>query len=79
MPYDTTQDLPESVREHLPPHAQKIFLEAYNHAYQEYQNPSKRRDNESQEEAAFRVAWAAVKNEYTKDDKSGQWVEKKNK
>ncbi len=79
MPYNKTSDLPESVREHLPEHAQKIFQEAYNSAWKEYANSSKRRGNESQEEAAFRVAWAAVKNEYEKDEKTGKWKPKKNK
>ncbi len=77
MPYNTTSDLPDSVREHLPAHAQKIFLEAYNNAWKEYDDPHKRRGNESQEEAAFKVAWAAVKNEYEKDEKTGQWQPKK--
>ncbi len=73
MPYNQTSDLPESVREHLPEHAQKIFLETYNSAWKEYSDASKRRGNESQEETAFRVAWAAVKHEYEKDDKTGDW------
>ncbi len=77
MPYNTTSDLPESVREHLPAHAQKIFLDAFNNAWKEYDDPHKRRGSESQEEAAFKVAWAAVKNEYEKDDKTGQWQPKK--
>ncbi len=76
MPYSTTADLPTSVRDHLPPHAQQIFLKAFNSAWDEYANPAKREGNESREEAAFRVAWAAVKHEYRKDDASGQWVPK---
>ncbi len=79
MPYQKTSDLPESVRQHLPEHAQKIYLEAFNNAWDEYSDASKRRGNESQEEAARKVAWAAVKHEYQKDEKSGKWVEKKNK
>ncbi len=79
MPYKDTSDLPESVSEHLPAHAQKIFLETYNNAWKEYGEAKKRRDNESQEEAAFRVAWAAVKHEFEKDDKTGQWKPKKEK
>lgn len=76
MPYQTTGDLPASVRDHLPPHAQHIFLEAFNSAWTEYADPQKRRGNETQEEAAFRVAWAAVKHEYQKNDKTGQWEPK---
>lgn len=79
MPYKNTKDLPEAVREHLPEHAQKIFLEAYNNAWDTYQESDKRRGNESQEEAAFKVAWAAVKHEYQKDEKTGQWKPKVNK
>lgn len=79
MPYKNTNDLPEAVREHLPEHAQQIFLEAYNNAWDEYQNAKKRRGDESQEEAAFKVAWAAVKHEYQKDGKTGQWQPKANK
>lgn len=76
MPYQTTADLPASVRDHLPPQAQQIFLKAFNSAWDEYANPAKREGSESQEEAAFRVAWAAVKHEYRKDDATGQWVPK---
>lgn len=76
MPYQTTSELPESVRDHLPPHAQRIFLEAFNNAWTEYATAANRRGNESQEEAAFRVAWAAVKHEYQKNDKTGRWEPK---
>ncbi len=74
MPYQKTSDLPEAVRNHLPPHAQDIFLSAFNDAWNEYADASKRVGDESQEQAAFRVAWAAVKHEYQKNDKTGQWV-----
>lgn len=76
MPYQRTQDLPSSVRDHLPPHAQQIFLNAFNSAWDEYAKPDKRRGNESREEAAFRVAWAAVKHEYEKNEQTGQWQPK---
>lgn len=79
MPYDSVKDLPSSVKDHLPEHAQKIYMEAYNHAMKEYSSPAKRRGNETGEEAAHKVAWAAVKKEYEKDEKSGDWKPKKNK
>ncbi len=66
MPYESINDLPESVREHLPEHAQDIFKEAFNNAFEQYDHDETR---------AFRVAWAAVKKEYQKD-KSGNWVKK---
>jgi len=68
MPYKSTSDLPESVRDNLPEHAQDIFKEAFNSAWDEYADPDKRRGKESQEEVSFKVAWSAVKNEYEKGD-----------
>jgi cation transport regulator len=66
MPYRTNQDLPDSVKSHLPNHAQDIYREAFDSAWQEYQDPSKRRGNESLEEVAHKVAWSAVKQTYEK-------------
>jgi len=60
MPYDVNADLPPSVRSHLPEHAQDIFREAFNHAYAAHARDPR------QEEAAFRIAWAAVKRAYEK-------------
>jgi cation transport regulator len=73
MPYQKTSELPEAVRDHLPAHAQDIFLNVYNNAWNEYTDPSKRQGGESQEQAAFRVAWAAVKRESQKNEQTGQW------
>ncbi|MCX8583341.1 MULTISPECIES: ChaB family protein [unclassified Gilliamella] len=75
MPYQTRDDLPESVRHVLPVHAQDIFKEAFNSAIKEYQDPKKRRDNSSPEQVAFRVAWSAVEKLYHKDE-NGKWVAK---
>jgi cation transport regulator len=66
VPYRSTRELPASVREHLPDHAQKIFLKAFNHAWDEYGHDESR---------AFRVAWGAVEREYRKDER-GAWVRK---
>jgi cation transport regulator len=60
MPYDVNADLPPSVRSHLPEHAQDIFREAFNHAHSAHAHDPR------QEEASFRIAWAAVKREYEK-------------
>lgn len=68
MPYATNTDLPERVKENLPEHAQSIYREAFNHAYDEYKDASKRRTDESQEEVAHKVAWSAVKQEYHKTE-----------
>ena len=76
MPYKRIDDLPDSVRNHLPEHAQEIYLEAFNHAWAEYADPKKRRDDSSREEVTHRVAWAAVKKQYEKDEKTGTWKKK---
>jgi len=68
MPYKSTTDLPDSVRDNLPEHAQDIFKEAFNSAWDEYADPNKRHGDESHEEVSFKVAWSAVKNEYEKGD-----------
>jgi cation transport regulator len=62
MPYVVIDDLPPSVRSHLPPHAQEIYLGAFNGAWDHYGavDPARR------EEIAHRVAWAAVKKKYRK-------------
>lgn len=73
MPYQSVSDLPDSVREHLPHHAQEIYQAAYNNAWTEYEDPQRRRGGESREEVAHKVAWAAVKEDYAKDDSSGDW------
>ena len=75
MPYDNVSDLPDSVRDNLPKHAQEIYKEAYNSAWDEYEDPGDRRGDASREETAHRVAWSAVKEEYEKND-DGNWTRK---
>ncbi len=78
MPYPKLSDLPKSVRDHLPKHAQEIYKEAFNHAWYEYSDASKRRDhNTSRDTTSHKVAWAAVKSKYEKH--SGRWVRKAKK
>ncbi len=36
MPYDKRADLPDSVRDNLPAHAQDIYKEAFNSAWEQY-------------------------------------------
>lgn len=66
MPYHRIDDLPASVRDHVPRHAQELYKEAFNSAWDEYQDPGDRRGDASREETAHRVAWAAVKRKYEK-------------
>jgi cation transport regulator len=39
MLYKTNADLPESVQNVLPEHAQKIYLEAFNNAWEQHDEP----------------------------------------
>ena len=66
MPYRTNDDLPEPVQNHLPPHAQDIYREAFNHSFAAHDRDARR------EEIAHRTAWAAVKKIYVKIGSS--WV-----
>jgi cation transport regulator len=66
MPYATNAALPASVRQHLPPHAQDIYRAAFNHAFAAHSGDRR------QEEAAHRIAWAAVKRVYIKV--GNRWV-----
>jgi cation transport regulator len=76
MPYRTLAELPESVREHLPKHASEIYMKAFNSAWEQYDRPEERRGGASREETAHKVAWAAVKKDYQKDDRTGDWKKK---
>ena len=71
MPYKNLNELPDSVQSVLPKHAQDIYKESFNSAYDQYDKPSERQGDASREEVAHKVAWAAVKKKYEKgpDDK----------
>ena len=66
MPYISIDNLPESIRNTLPIHAQHIFREAFNASIAKYG-----------EVRAFKIAWAAVKLKFVK--RSDKWVEKASK
>ena len=66
MPYRSNGELPAGVRHHLPPHAQNIYREAFNHSFISHVGGGR------QEEIAHRTAWAAVKRSYVK--LGDQWV-----
>lgn len=76
MPYDKNSELPESVRNALPEHAQDIYRGAFNSAWDRYDDPEKRRGDQSREQTAHQIAWAAVKKQYEKDPDSGEWQKK---
>ena len=60
MPYRLNSELPASLRRRLPEHAQDIYRQAFNHAFAAHTGDPRR------EEAAHRIAWAAVKRSYVK-------------
>lgn len=74
MGYSRNTDLPKRVKDNLPRGAQTIFRKAFNNAEKQYKDPSKRRVKASLTEVCNKVAWAAVKKEYTK--KKGKWTKK---
>ncbi|MCC5649984.1 ChaB family protein [Nostoc sp. XA013] len=65
MPDQTTNELPDDIREQLPEHAQQIFAAALSAA----------QSNGMSEEGAHEVAWNSVKNEYQPGD-DGKWQRK---
>ncbi len=66
MPYSSINELPEPVKGVLPAHAQDIYKEAFNSAYESYKDTEDRRGNDDREDVARKVAWAAVKKKYQK-------------
>jgi cation transport regulator len=68
MPYASNEDLPLSIRQHLPLEAQEIFRKAFNSAWRTYAD----REPARLEEIAHRVAWSAVKKRYRKVGE--EWV-----
>ena len=53
MPYyKSKDDLPDSVTDNLPSHAQEIYREAFNSAWEQYKDPKERRGDASREETA---------------------------
>ena len=67
MPYRNRGDLPDSVKDNLPRHAEEIYKEAFNSAWDQY---------DQDEARSHRVAWGAVKEKYHKN-KDGDWVQGK--
>lgn len=76
MPFNKSTDLPDDLKNILPEHAQHIYTEAFNSAYEQYDEPEERQKGRDREETAHAVAWSAVKQKYEKGE-DGKWVEKK--
>jgi len=69
MPYSSIDQLPPSVRNNLPEDAQRMFVAAFNNAYDELEGEDEVR--------AFKIAWGAVKRKYEKKD--GKWISRQRK
>lgn len=64
MPYRSVAALPKGVRDALPEHGQRIYLNAFNSAEKQH--------GASDESRLARIAWGAVKRSYAQDD-DGNW------
>lgn len=73
MPYTSINDLPDNVKNVLLKHAQDIYKEAFNSAYDQYDTPQERRGDASREEVAHRVAWNAVKKAGYQKGSDDEW------
>ena len=74
MPYESVKELPENVRGALPKEAQEIYKEAFNSAWDQYDDAEDRRGDQSREETSHKIAWSAVKESYEKQ--GGEWQKK---
>ena len=66
MPYEKNADLPESVRNVLPKHAQDVFRRVFN----------QQQDKGADEQRSFQVAWTAIHNGWEKNEDTGKWHRK---
>lgn len=67
MTIKEVDQLPKEVRESLPEAAQKIYFDAYNRAWEQYEGEDDR------EAAAHREAWKVVQESYRQDEQ-GRWM-----
>lgn len=65
MAYESIENLPQDVKDQLPPDAQYIFQTAYNSA----------NSDGLSDEASMQVAWNSITNGYAKGD-DGKWHRK---
>ena len=72
MPYKSVSELPPPVKDNLPTKAEKIYMAAYNSAWEQH---GKEKDAEI---TCNSIAWAAVKRSYKKNP-DGKWVAKESK
>lgn len=73
MKYENHNDLPQGVRSSLPRRAQILYRDAYNAAWDSYDELD---DAASREEEAHKAAWSSVKKSFVRNIE-GKWVERK--
>jgi cation transport regulator len=70
MPYESINELPKSVR-NLSSQAKNLYRKAFNSAWEEYGDLE---DEVARDRASHESAWSAVKEQYVKDENTGEWV-----
>ena len=60
MPYRTNDDLPPTVQRHLPPHAQDIYREAFNHAFAAHAGDPRQEKRAPHRRAAVKPSYVKV-------------------
>ena len=74
MQYESTSDLPPTIRDVLPEDAQKLYLDAYNRAWREYDEDPV--IGQSREALAHQQGWLAIRHEFVQDQGTGLWHRK---
>ncbi len=68
--YESIEELSDTMRDTVPEEAQKLYVEGYNRAWQEYDEEETEMTREA---VANRAGWAEVKREFVHDDQTGKW------
>jgi cation transport regulator len=71
MRYETKSDLPETLRDILPDEALELYLEAYQHSWDTYDEEEG--GDLSRDAVAHRDGWTAVEHEYVQNKETGEW------
>ena len=74
MLYAIDKDSPDRVDDDLPHSPKDIYREAYNNAWEEYEESQSRRHNANREDISHKMALNAVEKKYKKQN--GEWVAK---
>ncbi len=70
MSYKSITELPKSVR-NLPSRAKTIYMKAFNSTWDECVDLE---DETAREKSSHEAAWSAVKEQYEKDEETGEWI-----